>query len=316
MSDSIELPLVTVGIPTYNRYEKLRDCIDCVLVQDYINIELIIADNTAFDSTPNWLNKTIEANNNIRYIKHETNIGSLKNHQSLLDNAKGEFFMFLHDDDIIPDNYISGLMADLLKNPEVVLIGPCCDRYLEGSFWYTYENWDSRKDDTFTRLSKLIPDAFYFHWRFEHYMYGIFRTGMGYKISSDFKSQFHMFFYFSNKGKLMNCDKVKVLKNTTNEEIEKYKIGSTYRRHFLLRLFHDNSIFSAQQSVPITIQMLNIIFKSDLIFFEKGFLAKKVIRHFKKYVINYEKSEFQIKALSVQKKLISKYKKLKFLKVF
>ncbi|HMD51194.1 MAG TPA: glycosyltransferase, partial [Solirubrobacteraceae bacterium] len=44
-------PLVSVGIPTYNRASRLRRAADSVLGQSYAELELVICDNASDDET-------------------------------------------------------------------------------------------------------------------------------------------------------------------------------------------------------------------------------------------------------------------------
>jgi glycosyltransferase involved in cell wall biosynthesis len=46
-----ELPLVSVAIVTYNQREYLREAVESVLLQDYPNIEIVIADDGSTDGT-------------------------------------------------------------------------------------------------------------------------------------------------------------------------------------------------------------------------------------------------------------------------
>ncbi len=50
-----EKPLVSVAIITYNQKEYLRECIESVLVQDYPNIEIVVADDASTDGTQDML---------------------------------------------------------------------------------------------------------------------------------------------------------------------------------------------------------------------------------------------------------------------
>lgn len=297
-----ELPLITIGIPTYNRYKQLQSCLEVVLSQSYTYIEVLISDNTQHSETPLWLYDLLNKDKRLRYVKQPKNLGAIGNHQYLINHAIGDYFMFLHDDDMISIDYVKTLMSHIFVNPSVSLIGPRCDRYLDGEYWLTYENWDSRGKNTFTRLNDLIPDAFIYHWRFEQYMYGIFKlTGLNYKMSKTFKSQFHLFFLLSSIGELMCAENVTIIKNTTTQELEKYKTGSTYRRYSLLKIFSDNDVKSAQQCIPISIQMISIIIlSSQLNIKEKAKLIYEVLKQFKLVVIRQENIVFK-----------SKYKKLK-----
>ena len=51
MLDKNRQPLVSVGIPTYNRPELLRRAIDSIVNQTYENLEVIISDNATAGNT-------------------------------------------------------------------------------------------------------------------------------------------------------------------------------------------------------------------------------------------------------------------------
>lgn len=295
--NTMNLPLVTIGIPTYNRYDQLKVCMENVLAQTYPNLEILISDNTQEQNIPVWLMDLSRDDIRIRFKRQKKNLGAIGNHQYLIDHAKGNYFMFLHDDDEIPVNYVTVLKNHLIENPNVALIGPKCERYLEGKYWLTYENWDSRGKTTFERLHELIPDAFIYHWRFEQYIYGIFKLkGLKYKVSPTFKSQFHMFFLLSSKGELMNANEITLTKNTSQEELDKYKTNPMYKRYEILKLFNDNGVKSMQQCVPITLQMLKIIIISKrLSFKEKYKLIVQCLYLFVRYPIKDESIRFRRK---------------------
>ena len=119
MAEVTTLPLVTVAIPTRNRPALLQRALNCVHRQDYRNIELLIADNC---SEGNEVARVIESFRakmpDIKYVRHTTDIGGIKNFFSLLDRANGKYFMWLADDDEISPNYVSALTQLLESNPD------------------------------------------------------------------------------------------------------------------------------------------------------------------------------------------------------
>lgn len=99
-------PLITVIIPTYNRYELLKEAIDSVLNQIIVDFEweFIVIDNTPFDTdnqTPAF--KLIRDINDekILYYHNRVNIGSGYNWNRAVELARGKWVTFLHDDDIM-----------------------------------------------------------------------------------------------------------------------------------------------------------------------------------------------------------------------
>jgi glycosyltransferase involved in cell wall biosynthesis len=102
-------PLVTIGIPTYNRAGRtLSATIESALQQTYENIEVIISDNCSIDHTGEVVNSY--GSGKIRYMRQEVNIGSNGNYNALLKSARGDYFLLLHDDDLIDPDFIQTCM--------------------------------------------------------------------------------------------------------------------------------------------------------------------------------------------------------------
>jgi glycosyltransferase involved in cell wall biosynthesis len=98
-------PLVTIGIPTYNRANRyLKQALQSAVDQTYPNIEIIVSDNCSTDNTEMVVKSF--ADSRIRYFKHTTNIGAAKNFNYCLEQARGVYFLMLHDDDLIDPDFV------------------------------------------------------------------------------------------------------------------------------------------------------------------------------------------------------------------
>src|SRR5439155_795378 len=105
-------PMVTIGIPTFNRPHLLARALRSVARQDYPNLEVLVADNaTPGDETPRVVDSFMASIPNLKYIKHARDIGSFHNFMFLLRAAEGEYFMWLADDDEVSPNYVSSLVV-------------------------------------------------------------------------------------------------------------------------------------------------------------------------------------------------------------
>ena len=101
------MPLVTVGIPTYNRPLGLEKTLQCILKQTYIQIEIIVSDNCSTDNNVlPILQKYAAQDGRIKYFIQEKNLSLVPNFQFLLDKARGEYFMWAADDDNWDANFI------------------------------------------------------------------------------------------------------------------------------------------------------------------------------------------------------------------
>lgn len=94
-------PLVTIGLPSYNRPEGLKRSLENATKQTYKNLEIIVSDNCS-DDTMNIkaiVESYMENDNRIKFFRQQKNEGILFNFQFLLEKATGEYFMWLADDD-------------------------------------------------------------------------------------------------------------------------------------------------------------------------------------------------------------------------
>jgi glycosyltransferase involved in cell wall biosynthesis len=115
-------PLVSVGIPAFNRAAKLRRAIQSVLAQDYTNIELVISDDASVDETENVCLEFCERDSRVRYIKQATNLGLTENYNAVQKESHGDFFMWLSDDDWLDGSYISQCLGALLEHPDYLSV--------------------------------------------------------------------------------------------------------------------------------------------------------------------------------------------------
>lgn len=93
--------LVSVIIPSFNRWPHICDAIDSVINQTHKNLECIIVDDASTDSTPERLLEKYRTNPKVKVEKLSQNIGqsAARNHGAR--NAKGKLICFLDSDDIL-----------------------------------------------------------------------------------------------------------------------------------------------------------------------------------------------------------------------
>lgn len=114
-------PLVTIGIPTYNRADGfLKKALQSAVEQTYKNLEIIVSDNCSTDHTESLVDDFSDTR--IRYVKHPMNIGANNNFNFCVDNAKGEYFLLLHDDDLIDPDFIETCMSAVRDDVAVGVI--------------------------------------------------------------------------------------------------------------------------------------------------------------------------------------------------
>jgi glycosyltransferase involved in cell wall biosynthesis len=99
------LPLISIGVTTFDRPKLLKECIASILAQTYQNIEIIIAND--FIETPvTFESLSLEPDDRVRIINHSKNIGAYKNNQFLVEVASGDWFTWLADDDLMHPKFL------------------------------------------------------------------------------------------------------------------------------------------------------------------------------------------------------------------
>jgi glycosyltransferase involved in cell wall biosynthesis len=110
-------PLVTVGIPTFNRPEGLARTLALICSQTYRNLEIIVSDNASSDPAVREVaGNFTKRDARVRYDRHRENLGAWANFSSLVPKGNGDFFMWAADDDRWEPFFIEccleGLRAD------------------------------------------------------------------------------------------------------------------------------------------------------------------------------------------------------------
>jgi glycosyltransferase involved in cell wall biosynthesis len=115
------LPLVTIAIPTYNRADNyLQQSLTSALSQTYPNIEVIVSDNASTDHTETFV--TGFGDSRIKYFRHDKNIGANNNFNFCLQQAKGTYFLLLHDDDLIDHDFIKSCIKASNSNGDAGIV--------------------------------------------------------------------------------------------------------------------------------------------------------------------------------------------------
>ncbi len=111
------MPKVTIGVPTYNRAAHLGHALAQILGQDFRDIEVIVSDDASTDSTPDVVRNFRDQR--LVYRRNESNLRIPGNLNAVLERAKGEYIIFLHDHDSFHPSLISQMVRVLEARPEI-----------------------------------------------------------------------------------------------------------------------------------------------------------------------------------------------------
>ena len=161
-------PFFSLIIPVYNCEKYIHECIDSIISQTFSNWELILVDDGSTDNSGDICQNYCESDNRIKYIKQE-NGGASKARNTGLDNAYGEFIIFIDSDDYYGSKDALCLVKKCIDdhNSDVVVFG-CTDfNMITGVEFVSRSNYNfdviskENKNDTLHYLlsNKLIPGA-------------------------------------------------------------------------------------------------------------------------------------------------------------
>jgi glycosyltransferase involved in cell wall biosynthesis len=112
-------PLVSVGLPCYNRPEMLKRAIECITNQTYQNLEIIISNDASSNPLVKPMLDGYAAKDSRIWIYHQpTDLGCYGNYYFVLQQATGKYFMYIQDDDWWELDAIELMVSDMEAHPE------------------------------------------------------------------------------------------------------------------------------------------------------------------------------------------------------
>ncbi len=130
--------LLSICIPTYNRPEHLRNCLNSISQQNARDFEVCISDN-ASKSDITKIIRPFKKKFKIKYKRNKRNLGFAMNVLKVSLMAKGKFIWFLGDDDLVNKNSLNYLINLIKKNKKINFFW-INSYYLDASYLKKFSN--------------------------------------------------------------------------------------------------------------------------------------------------------------------------------
>ena len=214
-------PLVSIGIPTYNRGKGISRTLASICAQRYPNLEVIISDNCSTDDTPEVIQKICNDHPEIKYYRQTVNIGMISNFEFVLRNATGKYFMWVADDDAIEENVLEKYVSFLESHHEYSLVSGTIkywlgDKYNLSEQGFTFEQ----------KSSSLRVIGYYFKVIYGGMIHGMMRRDLTDKINLRrvIGNDYHFIANLAYLGEIKNFDFVGYHKNFggTSKDFKQY----------------------------------------------------------------------------------------------
>ncbi|PCJ22115.1 MAG: hypothetical protein COB04_01295 [Gammaproteobacteria bacterium] len=120
------MPLLSVCIPAYNRPGPLKELIQSIVDQDYIDFEILICEDKS--TRVKEIRAVIEQyildfpKVKIRAIYNDVNLGYDGNFRKLIKESEGEYCVFMGDDDLLVDGGLKKISDVVNKHEDIGVV--------------------------------------------------------------------------------------------------------------------------------------------------------------------------------------------------
>jgi hypothetical protein len=114
-------PLVSIGIPTYDRPEMLGAALVSAVEQTYEHLEILVADDGTNPETEAVVREIAGNDPRVTYERNERNLGGMGNGVKVLQWASGEYQKMLLDDDLLEPHFVQTLIEPMIEDETITL---------------------------------------------------------------------------------------------------------------------------------------------------------------------------------------------------
>lgn len=124
------MPKISVIVPVYNTEKYLCRCIDSILAQSFTDFELLLIDDGSKDSSGSICDDYVRKDNRVCTF-HMENGGVSFARKIGVQNANGEFLIFVDSDDYVTNNALEILVSSCKERDEIIIAGCGDERILK-----------------------------------------------------------------------------------------------------------------------------------------------------------------------------------------
>nr|WSW69263.1 bifunctional glycosyltransferase family 2 protein/CDP-glycerol:glycerophosphate glycerophosphotransferase [Streptomyces sp. NBC_00995] len=128
------MPRLTLIVPAYNVQGYVRECLDSVLQQDFTDFEVVAVDDCSPDGSGAILDEYAELDPRVRVLHLTENVGPGRARNAGMEQATGDYLLFLDSDDTLAPGSLSGIAGrlDASDDPDLLV------------YDYARSYWDGR----------------------------------------------------------------------------------------------------------------------------------------------------------------------------
>ena len=136
---------ISVIIPVYNVEDYLPICLESLMSQGDLRLEIILVDDGSTDQSGKIADKYAQNDDRFKVI-HQENKGASAARNSGLSTAEGEYIVFLDSDDWIKEGSLSALYNEAVTHDADIVMG---------NIWLSHQ--DGSIDEPLKQISEEVP---------------------------------------------------------------------------------------------------------------------------------------------------------------
>jgi glycosyltransferase involved in cell wall biosynthesis len=109
------IPLVSICIPAYNNERFLKETLESVLCQSYVDFEVLVIDDCSTDRTAEIAGEFAAQDRRIRVLVNQENLGMVPNWNRCLELARGTYIKYLFGDDLFASPDALRLFVEVME---------------------------------------------------------------------------------------------------------------------------------------------------------------------------------------------------------
>ena len=153
-------PLISIIVPIYKVEKYLCRCVDSILNQTYVNLEIILVDDGSPDDCPQICDDYAEKDNRIKVI-HKENGGLSDARNAGMEIAKGKYISFIDSDDYVSLDFFETLYNTIITENSDIVECSVVKFYENNHFDSISDDFSVRNFSTVGGLSALISETLF-----------------------------------------------------------------------------------------------------------------------------------------------------------
>jgi IS5 family transposase len=160
------IPDISFIVPVYNDQAYLSACIESLLTQDGVHVEIIIIDDGSTDKSLEIATRFAEVNDNVSVFPFE-NSGLSTSRNRGIERASGKYIQFVDSDDLIPNHSVAETLSIMKGNSlnsffgSAVVVDENCDEIIANKSYFRNDSkvLNGKKSFALMLHEKYIPSA-------------------------------------------------------------------------------------------------------------------------------------------------------------